>query len=288
VVTANLHGDECTGIGAVYQLVDCLPELLRCGTVHLYPSLNPEGLLQGSRELPVIQADLNRAFPGRATGDRAARHAWRLWRDILSRQPSVVIDLHTDSNAAIPYAIVDRVVRGANLRRLSARCQELAAASGLTVLAEYPRDQYLRYRLDRSLPGALVNNQGIPAVTLEVGPRRYMSLGSIELSTRCTLGILTAAGMLSAPAPQHPSSVLGGPWRRASGPSVTAEGVFVPLVRPGQWLASGDAIGTVRALDGKIRQRMLLRKPSFIVSMSERAWVRPGQACFTLGIADRA
>lgn len=287
MVTANLHGDECAGIGAVYRLVERLPELLQCGTVHLYPSLNPEGLLRGSRELPVIQADLNRAFPGRASGDRAARHAWRLWRDILSRQPDVVIDLHTDSGAAIPYAIVDRVVRGTRPHLLASRCTELASASGLTVLSEYPQDQYLRYRLDRSLPGALVNNQGIAAVTLEVGPRRFMTLEAVELATQCALGVLTAARVLSLAAPRHPSVVPGGPWRRASGPSVTAEGVFVPLVRPGQWLAASDLIGTVRALDGSIRQRMAMRKPGFIVSLSERTWVRPGQTCATLGISDR-
>lgn len=287
VVTANLHGDECTGIGAVFQLAELLPEVLGRGTVHLYSSLNPEGLARNSRELPVIEADLNRAFPGRSSGDRADRHAWRLWRELTGRQPDVVVDLHTDSGAAIPYAIVDRVVRGARRPQLAARCRALAAASGLTVLSEYPADQYLRYRLDRSLPGAMINNQGIAAVTLEVGPRGYISRESVDTAVQGTLGVLTEAGLVDTPAPGHATCRSGGPWRRASGPTITAEGVFVPAVRPGDWLGVAGLIGTICSLDGSVRQRLLVRRPGFVVSLTERAWVRPGQSCVTMGVADQ-
>lgn len=287
VVTANLHGDECTGLGAVFWLARILPQRLLAGSVHLYSSLNPEGLARGTRELPGIEADLNRAFPGRASGDRAARHAWRLWRDITARKPDLVIDLHTDSASSIPYAIVDRVVRGSRRAQLAHRCRVYAEASGLTVLSEYPDDQYLRYRLDHSLPGALINNQGIPAVTLEVGPRGFISTNAVEVAVQGTLGILTVAELLSAPAPIHPTCRDGGPWRRSSGPTVTTEGVFVPQVRPGDWLGVGGLLGTVCSLDGRIRQRIVLKRPGFVVSMAERCWVRPGQTCATLGIADR-
>lgn len=286
VITANLHGDECTGLGVVFWLTRLLPQRLLSGSVHLYSSLNPEGLARSSRTLPGIEADLNRAFPGRSSGDRAERHAWRLWRDITARKPDVVIDLHTDSAASIPYAIVDRVVRGARRARLAARCRELAEASGLTVLSEYPDDQYLRYRLDHSLPGALINNQGVPAVTLEVGPRGYISPDAVEAAVQSTLGILTAAGLVDAAAPAHPTCRGGGPWRRSSGPTVTTEGAFLPQVRPGDWLGAGGLLGTVCSLDGRIRQRVAVQRAGFVVSMSERCWVRPGQTCVTLGILD--
>jgi predicted deacylase len=272
-ITANLHGDECTGIGAVFRLAEVLPKALVCGRVFLYSSLNPEGLARGSRALPGIEADLNRAFPGRSGGDRAERHAWRLWREIIARSPDVVIDLHTDSGASIPYAIVDRVVR--------------AASSGLTVLSEYPDDQYLRYRLDHSLPGALINEKGIAAVTLEVGPRGFVTRDAVDIAASGALGILSAVGMADVPASPHESCRSGGRWRRSSGPPITTEGVFIPHIRPGDALDQGDLIGVICALDGRLRQRIVAQKPCFVVSLTERSWVRPGQTCATLGIADR-
>ena len=287
VITANLHGDECTGIGAVFQLRDLLRDRLECGAVHLYPSLNPEGLARGSRELPGVEADPNRAFPGGAAGSTAERHAWRIWRDILRQRPDVLIDLHTDSGAAIPYAIVDRVVKGTSREVLAERCRALADASGLTVLHEYPEEQYVRYRLAHSLPGALINGPGVAAVTLEVGPRGYIAADAVSLAIQATLGVLSHAGLLRAPAPRHATCRTGGPWRRASGPAITTEGVLVPAVLPGQGLAPGSLIGEVCALDGTVRQRLLCTRPAFVVALPERAWVRPGQTCATLGIEDR-
>ena len=52
VVTANIHGDETTGIGVVHNLVRILPDLLLRGSVVMYPSLNPAGLTAHSRTLP--------------------------------------------------------------------------------------------------------------------------------------------------------------------------------------------------------------------------------------------
>lgn len=286
VVTANLHGDETVGIAVVHQLIKELDALLYRGTVHFYPSLNPEGLRRGTRELPVIEADLNRVFPGKSNGDKSERHAWRIWQDIRSRRPELLVDLHTDSAAAIPYAIVDRVIRGRKKSALFDHCRVLAQGSGLTVLAEYPRDMYQRYRLDHSLPGAMVNGLGVPAVTLEVGPRNFISVDAVKTAVQGTIGVLAAAGFLSAAPQVHASRQDGGPWRRASGPTVQAEGIFVPSVSPGQAVQMGAMLGTIRALDGTIRQRMRSPHEGFVVSLMERTWLHPGQACITLGVLD--
>src|SRR5262245_34029288 len=66
VVTANLHGDEATGVGAVHVLASRLDGLLARGRVRLFPSLNPVGLAQGTRGLPGDELDPNRCFPGDA------------------------------------------------------------------------------------------------------------------------------------------------------------------------------------------------------------------------------
>jgi predicted deacylase len=234
----------------------------------------------------VIEADLNRAFPGKASGDKAQRHTWRIWRDIRSRAPDFLVDLHTDSGAAIPYAIVDRVVRGRRQAELFAECLRVAGASGLTVLAEYPRDLYLRYRLDHSLPGAVINTMGVPAITLEVGPRNYIPLEAVATGMQAILGVLAAVGVVDEPMTGHVTRREGGPWRRASGPVIQSAGMFVPAVVPGQWVSSGELLGTIRNLDGTVAQHLRAPLTGFVVSLLERTWMQPSQTCVTLGVVD--
>ena len=100
------------GGGRVHNLPSrCLPDLLIAGTVHMYPTLNPGGLTANTRSLPGDGQDLNRMFPGKPRGSAAERHAHCIWKDLQARVPDALIDLHTDVAGAIPYAIVDRVVR---------------------------------------------------------------------------------------------------------------------------------------------------------------------------------
>jgi uncharacterized protein len=285
-VGGNLHGDECTGLGAVHALLDALPHSLRSGKVHLYPSLNPAGLQQGVRRLPGDALDPNRAFPGSSRGSRAERHAARVWGEIVSRRPDLYIDLHTDTAGALPYAIVDRVVRGPGGRALVDRCRVLAAASGLTVLGEYPPDRYIRFELDRSLPGALVNGPGIAALTLEVGPRRWVSPDAVALTTGAVLSVLTELGMLDQPMPPHESRRTGGPWRRESGPRAGHSGVLVPTRRPGETVLLGDSIAEIRTLEGDVREVLRAAEAGFVVAQPETAFVDVGTACATLAVRD--
>ena len=283
--TANLHGDECTGTGAVFELVRALPAALLRGRVALYPSLNPEGLAAASRPFPQDEADLNRLFPGSRGGPASEQHARALWDDLLRRSPDLVVDLHTDAAGAIPYALVDRVLRGPDA--LAARCEALAAATGLTVVHEYPSDRYRRYSLDRSLPGALVNGPGIAAVTLEIGPRRLIDPSAVGEMVQAALGVLTAAGMVESPAPTHPTRRGGGPWRRESGPRIRATGVLVPRVAPGAAFEARGVLAEVIGLDGVVRETLTAPWPGFVLALPERAWVTPGLACGTVAIAER-
>ena len=287
VVTANIHGDEATGVGVVHNLARCLPDLLNKGSVHMYPTLNPGGLTANTRTLPGDGQDLNRMFPGKPRGSAAERHAHCIWKDIQARSPDALIDLHTDVAGAIPYAIVDRVVRVRDRRRLTTLCSRLANASGLTVLAEYPKDRYLRYNLDRSLPGAIVNLAGIPAVTLEVGPRRRLDPEAAAVATGAVLGVLTEIGVLRMPASEDSERRETGRWRRESGPRTNQTGILVPLVRPGDSLSRGTPIAEVRTIDGTVLETLTARATGFVVALPERTHVVPGVAAATIAVRDR-
>lgn len=287
-VAANVHGDEVTGVAAVHALDERLPGVLRRGTVVLYPSLNPRGLARQQRMQPDDGVDLNRVFPGEPEGAGAARHAHAIWQDMRARRLDALVDLHADSAVAIPYAIVDRAthLEGAARERIDRDVRAMADASGLTVLQEYPEDQYVRFRLDRSLAGATVNHAEVPAVTLEVGPRRAVDPASVRVTVDAVLRILRHLGLVDE-APDGPLPRLpGGPWRRAAAPRVQQGGVFEPTLAPGERFDRGQLLGTVRGVDGTVREVVHAEDAGIVVSWTEAAWLEARGVPGTLGVLE--
>lgn len=284
-VTANIHGDEVIGVAAAHALDEALRAGLGRGTVALYPSLNPRGLASQQR-LQQDGEDLNRLFPGDLGGGPGQRQAAQLWANVTERRPTALIDLHADSAVSIPYVIVDRAThhRGASRVAMDGAILAMAEASGVTVLREYPEDQYVRYHLDRSLAGAMVNHASVPAVTLEIGPRRAVDPRSVRAAVGAVLRILHHLGVVddSPPAPPAPQ----GNWRRAAAPRVHTPGVFEPVLVPGESFEAGAVLGTVRAIDGTVREVLTAEAAGIVVSWSESGWVDARAVPGTLGLCE--
>jgi len=290
VVTGNVHGDEPTGVYAAHRLLDRLPVDVVRGRVHVYPTLNPPGLRANQRGVGPEGPDLNRKFPGRRSGDLAARLARVLWDDLVKREPALLIDLHADSSQSIPYAIVDRAVRhrGEARRDLDATLCAYAEATGLTVIHEYPDELYLRFGLDRSLAGATVNDLGVPAVTIESGPRRVVSQRAIDVTVEAVRGVLAKVGVIDAVVAPDATRRAGGPWRRTSGPRTRFEGLFVPLLPPGAVFEAGALLGVVRAPDGQVLEEVHAVAEGLVVSWVDGAWLEAGTVVATLGVPEGA
>lgn len=287
-VTANIHGDEVTGVAAVHALDEALRGALARGTVALYPSLNPRGLVQQQRGQPGDGGDLNRLFPGDPKGAGAVRLAAQLWQDLLGRKLHALVDLHADSAVSIPYAIIDRAthLRGDARARMDRDVAAMAEHSGLLVLHEYPEEQYVRFRLDRSLAGAMVNHAGIPAVTLEIGPRRAVDPRAVRATVAAVSRILRHLGLVDA-APEA-TPVPTGSWRRSAAPRVHSSGVFEPALVPGEAFEAGAVLGVVRAVDGTVREAIVAESAGIVVSWSESAWVEARAVPGTLGLCEGA
>lgn len=288
VVTANVHGDECTGSGAALRLLPILESELLHGAVHIYPSLNPDGLERRVRRVPEDDQDLNRQFPGDPAGTPAERLAHAAWTDIAARHPDLLVDLHADAPGALPYALVDRAasLKGEPRRTLEAASLRAAEATGLTVVNEYPDDRYLRFRLDRSLSGAALNRLRIPAVTIEAGPRLVLDPDAVGLTVRAVLGTLTRLGMLASPAPPHPQRVPGGPWRRENGPRASTTGLLLPRVRAGVLLERGQVVAEVRGFSGALLEEVVADSRGFVLAPAERSHVVAGVSVCTWAQAE--
>ncbi len=92
-VSAAIHGDEIIGVEIVRRLLRASQLDRLRGTLLAIPVVNSFGFLNRSRYLPD-RRDLNRSFPGSASGSLAARLAYLFMSQIVEKS-DVGIDLHS-------------------------------------------------------------------------------------------------------------------------------------------------------------------------------------------------
>jgi predicted deacylase len=289
LVTGCVHGDEVTGLAACHALVDELPGSLRAGRVVLVPAVNVAGVVRGTRGVPPDGADLNRAFPGTGRSALVERLASALWSVIREESPDVLIDVHADATRAIPYALIDRAVRlrGQARATLDGRLVALAQSTGLTCVHDYPDALYEQFNLQRSLSGAVVNDLGIPALTIEAGPRRMIDRDAVAAGGHAVRGILATASMIEGASPAHDSRVAGA-WRRAPAVKVPVAGWWDAALPAGARFEAGTVLGRVRAVDGEVLVDVRAEHEGLILSWSDTTWLAAGTAPGTFAVPEEA
>ncbi len=159
LLTLSVHGDEITGHGSLWYLLDHLRGADIRGQLTVVSPVNVEGFNYSIRGHPYSTLDLNRMFPGDEGGSLPERITAGVWS--LASKADFVLDIHT-AGLCIPFVLIhpaEPIIRDL--------MEEVAHASGLTPLYNYDPELYDRIGLGRSLSGTAVRN-GIPALTLEL------------------------------------------------------------------------------------------------------------------------
>jgi len=178
-VSAAVHGDELNGVEIIRRLLRRKALARLRGTLLAVPVVNTYGLIAQSRYLPD-RRDLNRSFPGSASGSLAARLADTFLDEIVSRCTHGV-DLHTGSN------------HRSNLPQLRATLDDdetlrLARAFGAPVILDAStRDGSLRES---------VMERGIPMLLYEAGEALRFNEVAIKVGLRGVMKVMRAIGML--------------------------------------------------------------------------------------------
>ncbi len=96
-IVTGTHGDELEGQMVCYEVgrrVMVEPERL-CGTLEIYPALNPLGIDTIQRGIPNFDLDMNRIFPGDAQGSMAEQAAYSVVQELQGAD--MVIDIHSSN-----------------------------------------------------------------------------------------------------------------------------------------------------------------------------------------------
>jgi predicted deacylase len=258
-ISAALHGDEIGGveiIRRVHQVLD--PRRLR-GTVLSVPIVNAHGFLFGDRYLPD-RRDLNRSFPGSATGSLAGQIANAFMREIVARS-EIGIDLHTgsDHRTNLPQ------IRG-NLD--DPRTMELATAFGTPVILHAQlRDGSLR---------AAATDAGVTMLLFEGGEAWRFDEDFIEVGASGTLRVLAHLGMIDdndAPDASPPIECRRSTWIRAR-----RSGIALMSVRLGQDVARGQEVAVIHDSLGTRLSRPSSPFAGIIIGMTQHPLVHQGDA----------
>ena len=263
-LTAAIHGDELNGIEMVRRVMHDISPGKLSGAIIGVPIVNVQGFRRGSRYLPD-RRDLNRYFPGNASGSAAARIAHSFFENVVAHCDAL-IDLHTGS------------FERANLPQIRADLRDpdvvtLAQGFGATViLHSTPGVGTLRYAATQA---------GIPTLTLEAGGPLQLELTEVKHGVKGIQSLIGSLGMLRKTRFWGKSEPV---YYRSTWVRAESGGILFSDVSLGATVRKGDLLGTIT--DPMNNEQVELHSPytGRIIGMARNQVVMPGFAAFHVGI----
>ncbi len=256
-ITSALHGDEINGTGAIRGIIQEPPFELKRGALILAPVLNVMGFERHSRYMPD-RRDLNRCFPGSASGSLSSRLAKLIFNEVVGRC-DYIVDLHTAAVRRTNFPNVRADCENAD-------CERLAKAFGCEVIVNGtgPENSLRRESV----------KAGCPTIVIEAGEVWKVEPAVLDLTTRGIINVLHELQMTDSDAyeaPPHQIVVEETRWIR----SETA-GFLHFHVAPGEAVSKGQAVASSTSLLGM--EKEVIRSPhdGIVMGMTTMPAVGPG------------
>jgi predicted deacylase len=262
-ITAALHGDEINGTGAIRELVRDDGFRLHRGAVILIPVLNILGFERHSRYLPD-RRDLNRCFPGFASGSLASRMARILFTEVVGRA-DFGIDLHTAALRRTNFPNVRADMTDPAVVRLAE-----AFGSEIVLDGKGPKGAFRREAC----------KAGCPTIIFEGGEVWKVEPTIVEYALRGVRNVLADLGMIAQASrrAQHQVTIRRTKWVRAD------RGGFLQFhVAPGDIVERRQPIATNTSLLGRDRNVLDAPFDGIVLGMTTLPAISPGEPVVHLG-----
>ncbi len=278
-LTACAHGDEVGGVVIIQEIFKKIRRQLQRGAVYAFPLMNPIGFEIASREVPLSKEDLNRAFPGNATGGLADRIAEKIFTGIMQTTPTLVLDLHNDWRRSIPYCVIDPCAGDDNQCRHE-QVQEFARLTGLLLIEE---TEAVRHTLSWSL-----RQRGVPALTLELGESYIVNESNIDCGVKSVWNLLAHLEMVP-PMPEVycyavPEPYRGRLLRYADRPLSSSSGIVRFATRPGSVVRKGQTVARIHNTFGKLLETVAAPQDGIVLGQTDASVAFPGVPLIAFGV----
>jgi predicted deacylase len=269
-LSGAVHGDEIIGVEIIRRLWH-LPLLrgLR-GTLLCIPIVNVHGFIAHTRYLPD-RRDLNRSFPGSATGSLAARLAHLFLEEVVGRS-DYGIDMHSATLHRCNLPQIRIAPEDERLRRL-------AAAFQAPIIIEAPlRAGSLR---------EAARERAIPVLLYEAGAGLRLDEGSIQSGIRGVVAVMRTLGMLPLQRERHglrrePVIASKTQWIRAP-----MSGLWQACRRIGEAVESQDLLGVISDPIGDSASEVRATQAGLLIGCAELPVVNQGDALFHVALSPR-
>lgn len=256
-VTAAIHGEELNGVGIVHDLMFGEEIKLAAGTLMLVPIVNIFGFENQSRYMPD-RRDLNRSFPGSATGSLTSRVAHTVFQEVV-RRCDFGLDLHTAASGRTNFPNVRGDLNVPGVRRLSK-----AFGCELMVHGKGPEGSFRREAV----------KAGCSVAILEAGEPLKIEPSVLEVGLRGVRNVMIELGLIKGE-PQRPAyqtRIEKSTWVRAN-----VGGLLRFHVSPGQVVEMGQPIATNASVIGRERNVLIAPCDGIVLGMTTMPMVKPGE-----------
>lgn len=265
-VSAAIHGDEVIGVEVVRRLLSAAPLDRLAGTLLAVPIVNSFGFINHSRYLPD-RRDLNRCFPGHATGSLAARLAHIFMTEIVARC-DLGIDLHS---AAIRRENLPQI----RLTPGNTRLEALGAAFGAPVM--------LQSKLREGSLRMAAEEQGVDVLLYEAGEGLRFDEYAARAGVTGILRVMHHLGMIGAKGvPRNKVEPLRS--ERSSWFRSPLGGLLRTYRTIGDLVAPGEVLGVVSDPFGDVETEVISDMAGIIIGRTNMPVVNEGDALFHIAL----
>ena len=242
LITGGVHSGEYVGIQACVELGAELQPEKTVGTIVILKVLNRPAFENRAGSLGLSDGkNLNRVFPGNPNGTEMERLAWAITKEGYPKV-DYYIDLHSgdDFEALTPYVYY-----------AGKAAQEVTEVS--RKMAEQVDVPYMVRSMVSS--GGAYNyaaSKGIASILLERGGMGAWTSEEVNSDKRDVRNILSSLGMYQIRRDVRnyvPMEVTDVCYQAAS-----EDGLWYPAAKPGDMVAEGALLGTIRDYNGKLRE----------------------------------
>ncbi|MBN2218251.1 MAG: succinylglutamate desuccinylase/aspartoacylase family protein [Pirellulales bacterium] len=281
-LTACGHGDEVSGMAIVQEVFRAIRRRLMRGSVFAFPLMNPLGFEMATRNISISREDLNRSFPGSATGSLGERIAHRIFTAIVETRPAIVLDLHNDWIESMPYVLVDRDP-GPDHRATYEKTVAAGRESGFCVIVD-PEE------LNKTLSYNLLVRD-IPALTLELGKPRVVSETNVTHGVEAVWNILAGLDMIEPRAESFryalpPAYGNGRLLRYSDKPYGSKTGMIRFLAKPGDVVRKGQPLAKIVNAFGRHQEIVTAVDDALVLGHTDSSAAFPGMPIMAFGVGD--
>jgi predicted deacylase len=274
LVTAGIHGGEYPGIEAAIQLARALDPATISGTTIVLSIASPTAFQARMQyRVPEDGLNLNRQFPGRATGTVSQRLAACLMAELASRADAW-IDMHGgDIHEELePFTIYSAAAAPA-VRDESAR---LASAYGIRYLVESDSVRGGTYGAAAAI--------GLPCILTEAGGVGQLDPTDQAVHRRGLQNVLHALGVLpGVPEAGEPATLL----RTFQVVASEHAACWYPAVRAGDTVRQGQPLGELRDYFGDTVAQIAASLDGVVLYRVTSLAVDPGDPLVGIGAEAR-